>query len=338
MDTEELVIYLTQTFGVSAFEGEICETLRQCLIELGFEARIDRFQNVIGTRHCALPHAKTLMLEAHLDQIGLMVSAVEANGHIKFENIGGVDERILLMAEVYIHHMGEKIYGLIMEEEEAKEEDGSGRFYIETGFDSEHLQNQVKVGDPIQLKSQTCLLSGGKMSGCAMDNRAGVVSVLNCLTALKEDKLNCNLAVVFSSQEELGLHGAFSSTYSVMPDYAVAVDVTHGTTPDTKADTGVFELGCGAVICRGPNLHYGKTLQLIETAKLKQIPYEIEVASGGSGTTAWAIQTVKGGVPVLLVSIPLRYMHTNVETVDTNDIDAVARLLTESIRGGVFDA
>ena len=152
---------------------------------------------------------------------------------------------------------------------------------------------------------------------------------------LAKTELIYNIEVVFSTQEELGLHGAFAGIEPGAAEAAIAVDVTHGMTPDSKEEAGVFPLGSGAVICRGPNLHYDYTRQLIKTAEEKSIPYEIEVASGGSGTTAWAIQTIGNGIPVMLISIPLRYMHTNVETLKLSDVKAVSDLIFEAVSGGV---
>ena len=134
------------------------------------------------------------------------------------------------------------------------------------------------------------------------------------------------------------MHGAYEGAEKFRPDAAIAVDVTHGLTPSVKREDGAFEMGSGAIICRGPNFHYGLTNKLIETAQRKSIPYSIEVAQGNSGTNAWAIQTAGDGVRTMLVSIPLKYMHTTVETLSVSDVDAVASLIFEFLLGGDFDA
>ena len=131
------------------------------------------------------------------------------------------------------------------------------------------------------------------------------------------------------------MHGAYTGILPNMADAAIAVDVTHGTTPDAKGETNVFDLGCGGVICRGPNLHYEYTKQLIEMSERENIPYEVEVASGGSGTTAWAVQVTGEGIPVMLISIPLRYMHTNVEVLDMADVKAVSDMIYRAVTGGI---
>ena len=168
-----------------------------------------------------------------------------------------------------------------------------------------------------------------------MDNRAGIAAVLDCVERIKDKKIPYGIKLLFSVGEELGLQGGYSGTEPEMADGAIVIDVTHGATPDAKDEVGVFPLGCGAVICRGPNLHYSYTKQLIALAQEKQIPYEIEVAAGHSGTTAWAIQTVGTGIPTMLVSIPLRYMHSNLETLALKDVQAVSDLLYEALMGGI---
>ncbi|MEG2669227.1 MAG: M20/M25/M40 family metallo-hydrolase, partial [Oscillospiraceae bacterium] len=210
--------------------------------------------------------------------------------------------------------------------------------FIDTGYTKKDIEKNIQIGSAVILKSAMKNMLNDKFFGSAMDNRAGIVAILNTLEKLQNKSINYDIYIVFTSQEELGLRGAYTTTFEIMPDYAIAIDVTHGMTPDTKDEIGVFPLGSGAIICRGPNLHYDLTKKIIQIAKENNISHEIEVASGGSGTTAWAIQTVGNGVPVALISIPLRYMHTNVETLSLFDIESVSKLLNKILTGGAFDA
>ena len=132
------------------------------------------------------------------------------------------------------------------------------------------------------------------------------------------------------------MHGALTGGMQLEPDLAIVVDVTHGASPDTKGESDVFPLGSGAAIGRGPNMDHARTAELIETAKAQRIPYTIEALGGTSGTDAWMLQTLHGGIPTVLISIPLRYMHTTVETVDSNDIEHVARLMAAALNGGML--
>ena len=174
---------------------------------------------------------------------------------------------------------------------------------------------------------------GGRISSAALDNRAGMTAVFECLELIKNRETPVNVNVAFTTGEELGLHGARTLLCGDLPDAAIVVDVTHGRTPDST-DFDTFPLGSGAIICRGPNVHYDMTYTAIETAKKKDIPYDIEVAPGNTGTNAWVLQTAGTGVPCVLLSIPLRYMHTVVETVDAEDIKNTGKLLAELVCGG----
>ncbi len=333
---------LTEYCGLSGSEDTIAAFLCEQLKALGLDAECDSCGNVFGTLSSHQSNAKTLLFEAHMDQIGLMVSGIEEDGMVHFLNLGGVDQRILPGMEVTIYAKKE-ISGIIApfltkpngEKEEAKNpklED----YRIDTCLACEEVKNLISVGDFIQLKGTTVNLFNNTMSGCAMDNRAGIAAILACLHRLKTESPAYDIQVLFSTQEELGLHGAYTGIKNKKPDGAIVVDVTHGTTPDTKEEVGVFPLGCGAVICRGPNFHYEYTKQLLALAKEKNVSHEIEVAAAESGTTAWAIQTANGGIPVMLVSIPLRYMHTNVETLAISDVEAVSELLFHAAKGGVI--
>ncbi len=338
MNIQEKLEQLINFHALSGAENQFASFLCEQLTDLGLEACCDSYGNVVGKLNCGLENAKTLLLEAHMDQIGLMVSGIEENG-IKFVNLGGVDQRILPGMEVLIQGK-EPIPGIIGacildSEKDDKKNLKVDEYRIDTGLSFDEVKNMVSVGDFIHLQGQTVSLQNGIMSGPAMDNRAGIVSILACLQQLKQKNPVYNIIVLFSTQEELGLHGAYAGIKGQNIDCAIVIDVTHGTTHDTKKETGVFPLGSGAVICRGPNFHYSYTKQLISHAKKQEIPYEIEVAPAESGTTAWAIQTANGGIPVMLISVPLRYMHTNVETLDTDDIKTIADLLYHAATGGV---
>ncbi len=339
MEIENYLARLTKETGLSGAEAPIARLLCKELRDLGLQAEIDAYGNVRGRRNCGKKNAKTLLLEAHMDQIGLMVSGFDEKGYVKFTNLGGVDERILPGMEVIIHStppLRGIIGGILPKSEGEKTRNPKLEEYrIDTGLSLKEVKKRIQPGDWIQMESRTINLLHRRMSGSAMDNRAGVSAVLACCKKLVKEEAPYHIEVLFSVQEELGLHGAYTGIEPGTIDAAIAVDVTHGTTPDAKEETGVFPLGSGAVICRGPNLHYDYTKQLIQLANQIGVSHEIEVAPGGSGTTAWAIQTIGHGIPVMLVSIPLRYMHTNVEVLEISDIETVAELLYHAVMGGI---
>lgn len=340
MQLAERLKLLTEEEGLSSRETSAASMVQKILKEMEITSYIDGYGNVHGFLPAEEECAKTVLLEAHIDQIGLMVSGIDEKGYLKFVNLGGVDERILYGMEVMVL-TDPPLYGVIggflpkkKEKEEAKNASVQD-LRIDIGFSREESVKKVHVGDYVRLKGNTCSLLGNRISGAAMDNRAGMVAILSALEQTRKLKRVYHADILFSTQEELGLHGAYTGVEADKTDFAISVDVTHGETPDSSEITGVFPLGCGAVICRGPNFKDDYTQQLIHLAKEKNVSHEIEVASGGSGTTAWAIQTIGSGIPVMLVSIPLRYMHTNVETLDIRDVQAVSDLLAAVLTGGM---
>ncbi len=322
-DTEKALEYLSSAYGISSDEKTFSDILKPVLNELCDSTSIDKNGNLTG--YIKGSSDKTIMFEAHMDRIGLVVTKVNDDGTLLFTNIGGVDERILPYAEVIICGK-EEINGFVQplsDESPLKIED----FCIRTErFD---IKNLVSVGDKVVIASEFVKLCGDVVSGAAFDNRAGVLSILKAISALGNKEYN--IVLLFTTEEELGLHGAYKD--DVTPDACVVIDVTHGETRDTKGETGVFPLGAGAVICKGPSLDFNLSNQLVSICRNNNIPYDIETATGSSGTTAWAFQTKD--VPSMLISIPLKYMHTNLETLELSDIEAVSKLLKIIAEGGI---
>ncbi len=339
MDILNTIKDLTGEPGISGFEKEFSEQICEKLREYCHEVRVFDSGSVLGFINSGKENAPTVMLEAHLDRIGLIVSNVDENGFVGFRTLGGVDERILPAGQVRIFGK-EEVFGIIGAKpphlmNKGEENDGLDikDMLIDTGLSGEDAREKISVGDPILLESEFRCLLGNRISSGALDNRVGMATIFACLEDLKGKDVPCNLQVAFASGEELGLHGAYGIVGEKTPDIAVVIDVTYGETPDADK-TETFPLGCGAVICRGPNLHYEMTKKVMEIAGENGIPYEIEVAPGNSGTNAWAIQTSGKGVPCVLLSIPLKYMHTTVETVDIEDVQNVCRLISEIVCGG----
>ncbi len=324
--------------GVSGFETDIAEFACKKLSKYCADARITKTNSVVGTIMSKNADAPTVMVEAHLDRIGLIVTSVDDKGFVEFISLGGVDERILPTSEVYI--LGkERVYGVIgakpphiTDKEESKEVVKAENMLIDTGL-GEKAPELISVGDPILLDYRFYELLNGRITSAALDNRVSMAAIFEILEDLKGKDLPVNVAVAFTSGEEMGLRGAYTVTREIQPDLAVILDVTYGRTPDCQ-DIDTFPLGSGVAILRGPNVHYDMTKKVMAVAKKNSIPYEIEVAPRNSGTTAWAIQNSGQGVPCVILSIPLRYMHTTVETVDLLDVECVCRLVKEIICGG----
>ncbi len=337
----ELLTELTGLDGVSGNETDISAWLKNYLQHICAEVQINKTGSVVAYLNEPDANKRTILLEAHMDRIGLVVSEICDGGFLKFKALGGVDERTLPASEVYV--LGKKrCFGIIgalpphLKEKDSDEGVKIENMMIDTGFGKEELLTCVSVGDPIVLKTELCSLLDTRVSAGALDNRAGICAVLEAVSRLSGKVLDYNIKLAFTVGEELGLLGARTVDCSDA-DLCIVVDVTHGQTPDAKPE-GTFPLGSGAVICRGPNLDYDITNKVIAIAQKQNIPYTIEVVAGNTGTNAWVIQTLESGIKCVLLSIPLRYMHTAVETIDTNDIKTVSQLITECIEGGVLYA
>lgn len=332
MELKQLIKTLSDLRGISGFEYRINDKIEEIVKEYADDVYKDALGNVIAVLRCGKDNAKSIMIEAHLDEIGLMVTGIDERGFITFTPVGGVDERILPSCEVIVH--GQKdILGVIGAKpphlQTASESGKSVKISdmaIDVGMSKKNVEKIVSIGDSITL-SQSCgdLLSDS-FSGKCLDDRAGVAAVITVLKNLKKSILDVDVYACFAVQEEVGLRGSKVSAFGINPDMAVAIDVCHAITPDNSKDA--FESGEGVVVTVGPNIHPKLVKRLLKTADEYNIKTDIEAEGGNTGTDAWSIQTVRSGVATALLSIPLKYMHTNVETLSISDVKATADLLT----------
>ena len=322
---------LSESRGISGFEYRITDCIKTMFEAYSDTVYVDTLGNLIAVKKSENENAKKVMIEAHLDEIGLMVKSISENGFITFVNIGGVDERILPSMEVTVHGkkdikgiIGAKPPHLIIgadSEKAYKIKD----LAIDTGLTFDEVSSLVSVGDSITLNSGFVTLLNEIYSGKSLDDRAGVFAILEVFKALKDTKLDVDLYGVMAVCEEVGGRGAMVLGNAINPDIAIAIDVTHGITPDNSK--GAFELSSGVAISVGPNIHPKLSKKLISLAKDNEIKHSIEVEGGDTGTDAWLLQVAGDGIPTALLSFPLRYMHTTVETISKEDIESLVNLL-----------
>ncbi len=329
----KLIKKLSDMRGISGFEYSLTGEISEMLGKYCDEVKIDPLGSVIGVKRCGKENAPKLMIEAHCDEIGLMVTSITDEGYLTFANVGGVDERTLPTTEVTVH--GKKdLWGVIGIKPSHLQENGKTAkikdMAIDTGLDAKDVKDLVSVGDSITLAQSVGKLGKKQWSGKSLDDRASVAAIMRVMKKIKDDDLDIDVYAVAAVQEEVGCRGGKTTAYGINPDMAVAIDVCHGVTPDNS--TNAFEVGTGTVISVGPNLHPLLTNELFAVAKRHDIKYSIDVDGGNTGTDAWEIQVAGEGVPTALLSIPLKYMHTSVETLAVSDVKATAKLLTEFIR------
>jgi endoglucanase len=336
MDLDKLLEILTDAAGVSGDEKGICEVIENILTtELqGIKTEIHE-NNLIAFFSENDPQKKTVLLDAHIDRIGFIVTHITENGFLKVGNIGRTDTKILPAARVYV---GENhLPGIIctkpphLSDKESKPISVSD-ILIDVGLNKKDAEEKISIGDRVLLHEKFTRLQGDRVTASALDNRAGAAAII--IAARKffaEETLKYNVVLLFSSCEEVNERGAIISSYNINPDIAIVVDVTFAYSYGEEKET-VGEMQKGVMIGISATLDKDISNKLINTAKSENIPYQIEVMPQKTGTNADVISTTKGGVKSATLSIPLKFMHTQSEVVSLSDIESTADLITAFVR------
>ncbi|HPC61805.1 MAG TPA: M42 family metallopeptidase [Verrucomicrobiota bacterium] len=280
-----------------------------------------------------------LMLAGHADEIAMAVNYITDEGFIHVRKMGGVDAAITKAQRVVIHTRNGPVKGVVgnvaphlMKEEKDAKPPKIHDLFIDIGVSSKKdARELVDIGDPITLADEFELLRNDLAVARAFDNRIGTFAVAEALRLLKESgaKLHPEVCAVSNVQEEVGLLGARQIAYSLKPDVALVVDVTHATDYPTvnKPQHGDVRLGAGPTLTHGGCNHPEVVARLQQVAKAKKIPLQHEAMSSTSGTDTDAIFWTRGGIPSALISLPNRYMHSPVEVVSLKDLELIPQLL-----------
>lgn len=336
MSAKEFLQRLTQASGVSGYERSVRDVIIRELRPYVDEITVTSMGSIIAKK-CGPRAARArsgnpkVLIEGHMDEIGLMVTDID-HGFIRFTQVGGFDVRVLLAQEVIVHSRRE-LRGIIgsrpphvLSDEERAKVIPMDELFIDVGLPEARVRELVRPGDLVTISRKMTDLRNGLVAGKAFDDRAAVVAISEALHHLATLKHAWDIYAVINVQEEIGLRGAVTSTYMVAPDIAIALDVSHADQPNTT-DVNAVPLDAGMGIAVGPNIHPLIHSKLAETAKGNEIPYRVTAYAGATGTDAWAIQVVREGIPTGLIDIPLRYMHTSVETLSLSDLERIGRLL-----------
>ena len=325
MTTIELLEKLTSPAGVAGEESSSFESLKG-LFSLYGDVSCDDTGNILIHKN---GKGKHILLDAHLDTIGFVVTEITSDGFVRVQKVGGVDMRTAPGMELTLHGK-EDIYGVVctvpphLSDGESKAS-GDGTAVVDIGMTKEDAGKMISVGDKVSFRSSFSILNENIVSTPYVDDRGGIAVLLK---ALEYTKTENEITLVCSAQEETGGAGATCASFNVNADLSVSVDVSFASTPDSS-DRECGKMNGGAMIGYAPILDRAYTEMLVDIAKEKDIPYQKEIMNGRTGTNADHITISKGGIPSVLVSLPLRYMHTPVETVDIRDIEACARLIAE---------
>ena len=322
--------------GLSGFEEPVCRLIADHWRPLVDELSVSRLGSLHGLRKAASNQKRpSLMIATHMDAIGLMVKQVE-HGLLWITKVGGVDPRILPGQWVTVH--GQKdIRGVVqMIPDRLKDDKEAGKppvfenLFIDTGLSEKELSKLVKVGNLVSFAQTPFDLENEYIAGHSLDNRSSVAALTVCLEEIRNYNLAWNVLAVATVGEEIRGTGAFTSSFSLKPDLAIALDVTFAKGPGSS-DYRTFPMGEGPTIGTGPNNHPALTKKAKQLAEEVDMPFSMEAMPESSGTDGMSIQISESGIPTLVLGLPLRYMHTSVEMVSMKDVYRAGRLMARFI-------
>lgn len=322
----ETIKSLTGAFGVSGNEEEIRETIISQIKDKVDEIKVDALGNLFAIKKGT---GKKIMLAAHMDEIGIIVTHIDDRGFLRFSNIGGVSAFVSYGQRVMFKN---GIIGVVGKEEKLDDIKNLklSNLYIDIGAHSrKEAEESVKVGDVASFVGEA-VLQGDMVVSKALDDRAACAILVETIKHLPET--NNEIYFVFTVQEELGIRGAKTAAYQLEADYAIAVDVTlTGDTPESKLMEVTVGKGPAIKIKDNSVMCHKEVIGLIKNkAEDNNIPYQFEILDHG-GTDAGAIHISGGGIPTGAISIPTRFIHTPSEYASLKDMENCVKLLTYSI-------
>jgi endoglucanase len=298
----------------------------------------DRMGSVVGVKQGQQPVAegkerRKIMLAAHLDEIGAIVTKVD-RGFVRFTEVGGLDDRVLMGQEVIVHGQRD-LPGIISSvpphllPADRPNTVDQADMHIDVGLPPRQVKKLVQVGDLISFVRLPTELLNGLLSGKAMDNRASVAAMLVCLRELNKVQHQWDVYAVATADEEWGGYvGATTQSYAIRPDVALVIDVTFADVEEIEV-----KMNEGPTIGLGPSNHPVVRKRVLEICQELELKYQTEVMPSGAGTDAYAVEISREGIPTVLLSIPSRYMHSPVEVVQPKDVERTGRLMAHFIAG-----
>jgi len=342
MQSIDILRQLSDAFGVSGFEDEVREQITGLVSPYVDEVRTDTLGNLFATRKGKGDF--TLMIDAHMDEVGFMLKWIEDSGYLRFAPLGGWDPRIIPGHRVEIlTRSGEKRYGVIgsapphiLTDEERNKPIPIEKMFIDVGATSQQdaLDMGFHIGDPLTIHYPFIELHDGYVTGKAFDDRAGCAVMIEIARRLAEKKLDINIVFSFVVGEEVGLRGARTSAYQIDPDLAIALEGTIGADmPGVPQSSQPVRLGRGPAITVADRsiIVSRKLIEAIESvAEDGAIPYQYKLPTYG-GTDAGVIHTTRAGILTGVVSVPCRFIHSPTSTMRLNDFENTVRLMTRFI-------
>ena len=325
----EFLKEMTATRGISGDEAPVAKKIAGAFRPLCDEVTVDAMQNVVARLGAQGPR---VMIAAHLDEIGLMVSQIEEDGCLRVTSVGGVDPRILPAGRVTVYTQEGPMPGVIgaiaphlLTAEDRTKNYKMQDLYVDMGLPESRVRQLVHPGTQVALYGPVRALKNGRYASKTVDDRGCVAIMLRAAELLKNTKIGVQALFVATSQEEVGSYGAHTVAWALDPDLGIAIDVTHGEMPGCEPGQ-THPLG-KVVLSQGPYIDRKLHRRLTELCKKLRIDYETSVAPRNTWTDADDIQIARAGVPTALIELPLKYMHTTVETFCADTLEEAARLL-----------
>lgn len=333
MELKQRITQMAGLMSISGYETYDRAALTEQLGDIFDEVITDPMGSHICIRRCGRPGAPKILIDAHFDEIGMMVTQILEGGFLRVLNLGGIDTRILQAGEVIIY--GEKpIYGIIgstpphlQKPDEAKKLKPIDELFIDTGYEKEELEKYVRLGTPVGFLPVYTELLGGKLAGKGFDDKACAAAAVHALAGMDRADQAGDVYLLLASQEEVGLRGGETGAVGIDPDYALVIDVTHGSAPDTGKDDA-FPLGEGITISLSAATDLRLTRRTVELAREAGIKFTRVVEAANTGTDANVTQLVRCGIPTVLASLPLRSMHTYNEVLSVSDAEELVKLVS----------
>jgi len=355
IDTLAHLKELSAASGLSAYEKPVREIIRAAWEPLTTEIHVDRLGSLWATKAgTAEVLSKTrrpkIMLAAHMDAIGLMVTKVEGE-FLRVTQVGGIDVRVMPSQLVSVHSNGaapQDLPGVVAQPpafllplDHREGVTPLGELLVDVGLPAETVRSLVRVGDLISFAEPPRELQNGTLAAKSLDNRASVAALTLCLEELQNRPHIWDVVAVATVQEEVGLRGAITTAFALQPDLAVAIDVTFGSASSLPGfrdfSHRTSAVGGGPALSLGPNIHPALHAAFVTTAERIECPYSIDALAQHSGTDAFGIQVAREGIPTMVIGIPLRNMHSPIELLAVKDVTRTGRLLAEFIAGLSLD-
>jgi endoglucanase len=332
MDYQKHLIDFSTVPGVSGYEEPVRSAVRKAWQGLADEFTVDALGSLIATRKgSGKQPRKRLLVTGHMDEIGLMVTRVDGD-FLRVARVGGTDRRILLSQPVIVHAQ-KPIRGLIgsrpphvLGEAERKKFPDFEDVVIDTGLTGSELKRRVPVGTVVSFDIQAVSLNSDLVTGKAMDNRAATTALTGLLHELQGRTCQWDVLVASTVQEEVTLGGGETVAWRTMPDLCIVIDTGWALGVGVSDEHG-FPLGEGPTLTMGPNAHPKLFDMLMDKANELEIPLATEPFPGSPGAESWVTQVSRDGIPSVLLSIPIRNMHSPVEIVSAKDVERAARLI-----------